>query len=349
MAAMMAVLAVVMTAGPAAAVTRVGPGLGGTFGITPAPVSGGRAAPYFVMSLAPGETVTATAVVANHGPTAEKLKLSRSTGGTAANGGSSFSQTPHGCSGVGCWVTGLPGDLTLAAGTSEVVRFRVHVPAGTQNGQYLAGITGELATPPPAVKVGSNGHASAQAIIVEQVTVSVAVTVGSLSAMTTRLRIPDVFGTAIGSLARLNVMLDNTGQTFTHAKGDASCTAAGQRKTYTIIAATVLPAGHATIAANAPGFPEGSPVPCTVRLAYGNGQIASWAGLVSVPVPPKVRLIHTGPGAYAVIPAGAIPGWAIALIVIGALILAAVIALLLLRVRRHRAARQLSGAGPRTL
>ena len=334
----MAALAVVMSAGPAAA-TGAGAGADGTFGITPAPGSDGRAAPYFIMALAPGDTATATAIVTNHGQTTEKLKLSRSTGVTAANGGTSFSQSFQGCSGAGCWVTGLLGNVTLAAGVSEAVRFTVHVPAGTHNGQYLAGITGELATKPPSVQVGSNGQASARAIIIDQVTVAVAVTVGSPSALTTRLRIPDVFGSAFGSLARLNVMLDNTGQTFTHATGDANCTAAGKRETYTVRAATLLPHGNATIPANAPGLPEGSRVPCTVRLAYGTGQIASWAGLVSVPVPPRVRLIHTGPGAYAVIPAAGIPTWAIALIIVGVLVLAAVIVLLQMQVRRHRPGR----------
>jgi hypothetical protein len=344
-AAAMAALAVVIAAGPAAA-TGAGTGADGTFGITPAPASDGRAAPYFIMALAPDDTATATAIVTNHGQTPEKLKLSRSTGVTAANGGTAFSQSFQRCSGAGCWVTGLLGNVTLAAGASEAVRFTVHVPAGTRPGQYLAGITGELATKPPSAQVGSNGRASARAIIIEQVTVSVAVTVGSLSALTTRLRIPDVFGSAVGSLARLNVVLDNTGQTFTHATGDANCTAAGQRETYTVIADTVLPHGHATIPANAPGLPEGSSVPCTVRLAYGNGQTASWAGLVRVPVPPKGRLIHTGPGAYAVIPAASTPTWAIALIIVGVLVLAAVIVLLWLQVRRRRPGRRPRGAEP---
>jgi hypothetical protein len=340
--AIMAALAVAASAGPAAG-AGAGAGTDGTFGITPVPAGNGRAAPYFTMALEPGETATATAIVTNRGQTTEQLRLSRATGVTAANGGTSFSRSFQGCSGPGCWVTGLLGNVTLAAGASEAVRFTVHVPTETQPGQYLAGLTGELATKPPSAQVGSNGQASARAIIVEQVAVAVVVTVGALSAMTTRLRIPDVRGTAIGSLARLNVLLDNTGQTFTRATGNANCTVAGRREAYTVVAATVLPHDHATIPANAPGLPEGSPVPCTVRLAYGNGQIASWAGLVSVPVPPKARVLHTGLGAYAVIPAAGTPAWAVALIIIAALALGAMIVLLRVHVLRRR--RSLAGWG----
>jgi hypothetical protein len=97
------------------------------------------------------------------------------------------------------------------------------------------------------------------------------------------------------------------------------------------------------IAVNAPGIPAGTPVPCTVRLGYGNRLTASWSGSVLVPSPPRTRLIHTGPGAYAAIPSSGIPEWAIALIVIGVLALAAAAALLLQM--RRRATREVSLPG----
>jgi len=53
-----------------------------------------------------------------------------------------------------------------------------------------------------------------------------------------------------------------------------------------------------------------------------------------VPVPPATRIIHTGPGAYAVIPSSGVPDWAIAVIVLGVLVLAAASALLLQLRRR---------------
>jgi hypothetical protein len=331
-AAVMAALAVMTPVLPAAAAPAGG---NGQFGLTPVPDSAGRVAPYFMLTMAAGKSVTDTALVSNGGRVAEKLKLSRATGVTAGNGGSAFSREFQGCSGTGCWVSGLAGEVTLPAGAVERLRFRVRVPAGTPPGQYLAGLTVEAAARPPSVQVGSNGKATARAVIIERVTVGVAVTVGVLSRMTTRLRIPGVSGQAIGPTARLNMKLANTGQTFAHGTGQASCTVAGRRHSFAVYAATVLPHDQAVIAVNAPGLPEGVTMPCAVLLRYGNGLIARWAGSVTVPTPPRARIVHTGLGAYSVVPYGGIPAWALALLVIGVLVLAAMAAWLLLRLRRR--------------
>ena len=87
-------------------------------------------------------------------------------------------------------------------------------------------------------------------------------------------------------------------------------------------------------------------MPCAVWIAYGDGLIVRWAGSVTVPAPPHVRIVHTGPGAYSVVPENGIPTWAIALIVIGALVLAALV-VLLLRLRRHSQVTSGPGASTR--
>jgi len=133
--------------------------------------------------------------------------------------------------------------------------------------------------------------------------------------------------------------LANTGQTFAHGTGKASCTAAGMSHSYAVNASTVLPHDQAVIAVNAPGLPEGTTMPCSVWLGYGNGLTARWTGLVTVPAPPRARIVHTGPGAYSVVPtSGGIPVWAIALLGIGiaALMLAAMAVVLRWRRHRHR-------------
>ena len=331
-AVVVAALAIVTPAIPAAAAPAGG---NGQFGLTPVPDGAGRVAPYFMLTMAAGESATDTALVSNEGQVTEALKLSRATGVTAGNGGSAFSEEFQGCSGTGCWVSGLAGEVTLPAGAVEQLPFTVRVPAGTTPGQYLAGLTVEAAVPPASVQVGSNGKATARAIIIERVTVGVAVTVGVLSRMTTRLRIPDVTGQDIGPTARLNIALSNTGQTFAHGTGQASCTAAGRRQLFSVYASTVLPHDQAVIAVNAPGLPEGATMPCAVWLGYGNGLIARWSGLVTVPAAPRTRIVHTGPGAYSVVPDNGIPAWAVALLVIGILVLAT-LAALLLRLRRRK-------------
>jgi hypothetical protein len=48
--------------------------------------------------------------------------------------------------------------------------------------------------------------------------------------------------------------------------------------------------------------------------------------------------IHTGNGAYSTLPDNPVPAWAIALMVLGGLILAALVAILVLYRRAHRRA-----------
>ena len=311
------------------------PGADGSFGLSPAPGANGRAEAYFVLTLAPGRSATATVLVANNGHTRETLRIGRSAGVTAGNGGSAFSGAFRPCSGPACWLTGLPSAITLAGGVKEEIGFRVRVPSGTPARQYLAGITAELATTPKPVPLGSNGHAGGQAVIVRQVTVAVAVTVGRQASLRTRLRIARVFGSAIGTLPRLNIVLLNTGQTFTHASGSATCAGSGKSGKYAVFADTVLPGDQAVIPANATGLTQGAAARCTVRLGYGTGQVTTWTGTVAIPGGPHGRVVAVGAGDYAVLPDGGIPAWAIALMALGALVLAGM-AVLIVRTRRRR-------------
>ena len=123
------------------------------------------------------------------------------------------------CTGAGCWVSGLPATVTLAPGARRVLAFTVAVPRRTPPGQYLVGITAESATRPRAVRVGSNGAASASIIILDKATVGVAVTVGRLSRLRTALVIPEVSAWWIGSTPRLYIPVRNTGQAFARATG----------------------------------------------------------------------------------------------------------------------------------
>ncbi len=323
-----ALAAPVSAAAPAAG----SPGSNGSFGLSPAPGASGRAQPYFELNLPVGGTTTATALVTNGGRAAETLRIGRSTGVTAGNGGSGFSGAFHPCSGPACWLASLPSVVTLPGGAMKAFGFRVRVPSGTRPGQYLAGITAQLATAPKQAQLGQHGPTGAKAVIIRQVSVAVAVTVGQHAALTTRLHITRVSGSAIGTLPRLNIVLANTGQTFAHAAGSAVCSGAKPGR-YAVYADTVLPGDHATIPANATGLAEGATVRCTVRLTYGSGQVASWTGPVTIPAVPHAHMVAVGNGDYAALPDGGIPPWAIALIVLGLLLLAG-LAVIVLRLRR---------------
>ncbi|MCW2934219.1 MAG: hypothetical protein JWM19_5181 [Actinomycetia bacterium] len=259
--ATLAVLAPLAEATPVEISGGPGPvGINGQFGLAVAAGNQGRAS-YFQLNVPPGRLAAAAAVIANLGDKTETLAIGHAAGITAANGGSAYRLASRGCAGPGCWVTGLPRLVTLPAHGRELLEFTVRVPATTTPGQYLTGISAQPTTASGAMKVGSNRNSPSKAVVVEVVTIGVAVTVGDLSAMTTRLRIAAVQGTTIGHLARINIRLDNTGQTFSRAAGAASCEVGGRQRTSSVRAGTVLPHDNALIIVNTPGLPLGATVP----------------------------------------------------------------------------------------
>jgi hypothetical protein len=322
---------------PLASASAIGIGGQSGFGVAPSQLPNGQARPYFIESVAPGHSAPDTAVIANRGSKTLTLAVSTSTGTTAVNSGSSYYGSFEPCVGAGCWVSGLPTTLTLSPGQSMVVPFTVTVPAGTGPGQYLAGITAKPASDPAPVIVGSNGRSTAQAVIVDEVTVGVAVNVGDPSQFVSNLRIDTVTSGAVTTLPRLFVHIHNGGQTFLKSHGTATCTDNGHHATFPVASDTVLPSGAAVLVVNAPGLGFGSVAQCRVVLAYGTGLTATWSGAVTMPAattPPKI--VHVGPGDYAQIPAQGTSVWVIVLVVIGALVLLALLGVLVAQRRRRR-------------
>jgi hypothetical protein len=321
---------------PASASSTLGPG---PFGLSPAPTPTGQLRPYFKLTIAPGGSASDVVIIRNDGTGTERLRVGTSNGITAANSGSAFRGFSPKCAGVGCWVTGLPATVTLAPGTGLALGFRVAVPAGTPPAQYLAGITVVAAAAQPRpVKIASHGRVSLKVIVVNEVTVGVAITVGSLARLRTKLEVPAVTAGSIGTLPRLYVHVRNTGQTFARASGTLSCRVVSRTRLFQVIVGTVLPGGEAVLPVNAPGL-GGGELPCTVRLRDDAGHAVGWSGTVDAAAPAQVRTIHTGDGAYSTVPANpgnTVPAWAIALMVIGVLILAALVRILVLYQRRLR-------------
>ena len=347
--ALAVVAAVAVTAAAPAAAT--GPpnmmGMNGKFGLAPVPNRQGRPSLYFQLTVAAGHSARSAIMVVNLGTATQTLKIGRAIGITATNGGSAYRPILQGCAGAGCWVQGLPRLVTLPAHAEERLDFTVRVPAYTSPGQYLGGISAGPNARPRPVLLGRSRKASSRAVIVQDVTIGVAVTVGQLSRLTTQFRIPGVQGMISGPMARLNIRLYNAGQTFAHATGTASCAAGGSQHSYAVHAGTILPRDQARIVVNAPGLPEGATLPCKISLHYGNHQTVSWTGRVRIPGAPATRVIHTANGAYTVIPDGGVPPWGMALIGIGGLILAGIGGLLVrpLLARRPRRRVGASAAG----
>jgi hypothetical protein len=318
--------------GPTPASAMPDPGIG-PFGLVPAAAASGQPRSYFSMTIAPGRSGRDVAVISNESAVTERLRVTLSRGVTATNSGSAYQGLAGRCAGAGCWVSGLPHTVTLAPGARRALPFRVTVPARTRPGQYLAGLTAQAAVRPKAVQVGRNRRASAKAIIIDQVTVGVAVTVGSLARLRTAVRIAPVTGGWVGSTPRLNIPVRNTGQTFAQATGRISCRVSGRSHSYRVIMETVLPGGRAVLPVNALGLASGR-LPCTVRLRTAAGTLISWSGIVSLPSQVRTRTYHPAKGVYVSLPESTIPGWAIALLVLGGLILFTLLTLVILRRRQ---------------
>jgi hypothetical protein len=306
-----------------------------SFGLAPVPTAAGQPRPYFNLTIAPGGSARDIAIVSNDGTRTERLRVGTARGLTATNSGSAFGGFSQTCAGVACWVTGLPTTVTLVPGTGRALGFLVEVPAGTHPGQYLAGITVAAAAPPRSVRVKAHGHVSVNVIVVDQVTIGVAITVGSLARLRTRLVVPAVTAGSFASLPRLYVHVRNTGQTFARASGTVSCRAAGQDRLFRVLVDTVLPGGEAVLPINAPGLGSGA-LACTVSLRDDAGHTVAWSGIVDAVAPAPTKTIHTGAGAYSTLPVDSVPSWAIALMVLGGLILAALVGVLVLYLRAGR-------------
>ncbi len=276
-------------------------GVNGGIGLVPALSLKGKQSSYFQLAIDPGGAVTAVVAVSNLSSRTQTLTLSRAVGVTATGGGSAYRPVTGRCRGTACWVTGLPrGGITLlGGGYTGQVSFTVRVPRGTPPGQYLSGITAQRATHSAPVALGSNGGAGTKAVVIRLVTVGVAVTVGNLSSLVSRLSIRGVRGTTVGQVARLNVSMYNTGQTFAKGKGKISCRAAGQWHSYTVYANTVLPRDHTVIAVNAPASRMARPCPAPSRSGTARNRLPDGPA----PSPsPAARARTTNPSARAPMP-----------------------------------------------
>lgn len=334
-----AVAALALTAAgitPAFAAGPTGPSFG-PFGMTPSPVNGAPR-PYFNLSLAPGSVVRDSVVVTNLSRGDERLRMAVSKGVTATNSGSAYENLIGRCTGPSCWISGLPHTVLLGAKEQMAVGFTVRVPRNIKPGQYLAGVTVQAAKKPKPVRVGKHGHSSAQAIIIDEVTVGVAVTIGNPSKLITAVKFGQPSAEWVGRTPRLNLPVTNKGQTFAHGTGKITCVSGGRTHSYRVIMETVLPGGSAVLPVNARHLQPGSST-CRARLLTSTGHVVRWSGTVTLAAMTLTKTYHPAKGVYVSLPESMVPAWAIALMVLGGLILAVLV--LLFVWRSHRGTRML--------
>jgi hypothetical protein len=330
--ALVALLAALTPAGPAHAVSGGG---AAPFAVTPTPAVNGASRSYFILEAHAGATLHDQVVVSNLDKKPQTLKISVARGTTAPNTGSAFAGAFQACSGTACWVSGLPTAIALKPGESRTLPFTVHVPAGIADRQYLSGITVRPAKNPAPVQVGGGHGAKAQAVVVNEVTVGVAVTVGTH--LHTELGIVKATGGVTGTTSLIDVTVDDPGQTFVGGSGQVTCTTPRGSLRFPVGVNTVLPGDSGTVQVTAAGLPAGT-YPCTVSITYAGGAApATWQGQVTIPQAHPVKRVEVAPGVFAAVPGNHIPTWAIALIIAGGVVIVALlVTIVILLVRRRR-------------
>lgn len=320
--------------GLAPAAGAVGTGGSAPFAMAPSPQKG-QTSSYFQLNMQAGMSKTEAVVISDAGRNPETLKLGVSHGVTAPNTGVAYAGAYHACAETACWVHGLPSEVRLAAGQTKKISFTVVVPVGTPDKQYLAGITAQPTSSGRSVVVGQNGAATARAVIVDQITIGLAITVGPYASLRSALAIPNVKATAVGKTPRLLVFVYNTGQRFTSATGTAVCTTRGHRHSYVVLANTILPGDSAVVDVNAPGLPAYSINRCEVNLPFATRN-ARWVGTVKVPSLKVPRTVHNHKGQYTQVPGAIFPTWAIAVMAGGGAFILILLTTFLFVMRRYR-------------
>src|SRR3954452_6498425 len=114
---------------------------------TKGPVFGLRAAGnpklgYFVYAVAPGASKKGAVIVSNSGTAKGTGKLFTADATTGHTSGTVYLTDAKPTKAV-AWVTLAQTELTLAPGQFKQVPFTLHVPAGTETGQWVGGIVAE--------------------------------------------------------------------------------------------------------------------------------------------------------------------------------------------------------------
>lgn len=307
------------------------------FGAMPSTNSKSGPRSYFAFNAPPGTTVHDSFVVSNASDHTETLLVGAALGVTASNSGYSYKGGFGACQGAACWIRGLPDKVTLAAGKRRTIPFTVRVPTSAPPRQYLAGLVIRSARKPTATKFGSHGGIGAQAVIIPQIQIGVAITTAPLTSLTRRLVILRVTPSSSGATSALLIREHNVGDAFLSARGTALCIGGARRFAYPVVSRTILPGDHATLTVYAPGLPSGRIMDCRVTLGYKGSRAtpAAWRGRIHFPAlhPPKV--VQTAPGVFSTVPKAHVPRWAIALIAAGGAIVLALIVVIVLLLRRR--------------
>ena len=252
-----------------------GPGLG--VALRPAPLPDGTARGFFDYRLAPGAQVEDAVLVTNLEAEPVTLRLFPSEARTAANGGLVFPAAPEEAPrGAGAWLQLAERSVSLAAGETRRVSFRLAVPPEAA-GEYLAGIV--------ARREALAGEGALPVTLVAQAAVTVRVWVAAPGlAPAPRLRLAAAQVTAAGDAQTLVLRLANDGTVGVKGEGRAGLRSAeGLERKLPLSLGYVL-AGDA-VSLRLPLEPPLVPGPYHLTLALQGPRLPWWTAERDVQVP----------------------------------------------------------------
>ena len=236
---------------------------------------------FFVYELVAGDEATGSVRVTNPGTEPVTIELAEVDAETAQTGGSSFADAAATPAAAAMWLSLDESRVTLEPGEQTSVAFTVQPPAGTAPGQYLAGITAFVpaATNDSGAEVGQAG-----ASVTMQTRYVIGVQVDVPGEWTPEMTITGASAMEQPSGTKLGIAMENTGDTFIRPEGKVTLSNAEATPILTqpIALGTFLTGTELTYPVAWPGAPLGGDYGVDVELNYGDNQVASYRGMLTV-------------------------------------------------------------------
>ena len=301
---------------------------------------------FFVYELAAGDEATGSVRVTNPGTEPVTVELAEVDAETAQTGGSSFADAAATPAAAAMWLRLDESQVTIAPGEQTSVAFTVQPPVDTAPGQYLAGITAFI---PAVVEASTSGANEAGASVTMQTRYVIGVQVDVPGEWTPAMTITGANAMEQPSGTQLGIAMENTGDTFIKPEGKVTLSNADLTPILEqpIALGTFLTGTDLTYPVAWPGAPAGGEYGVDVQLNYGDNQVATYRGMLTVsdnaPVAAPLPGAETQPAVAPVTvpvpaPSSVIQPWMI-MAIIGLLVLMVVLlVVVLLRGRRNSSA-----------
>lgn len=243
------------------------------------PVPGSQLSPtggFFLLETGPGSEVTQAIGLRNDSGETLQLQLAAVDAVTGQLGGASYALAGEQPSRTGAWIILERTAVTLAAGSSAVVPFRVQVPAMAESGHHLAGIS--IAAPKAAGSSVTPGTGEAGASVDVQTRRVIAVQVNLPGPADPELVVGGVTPVARPDGFHVQIAVENKGRVLTKATGTIGV-GDGFERDFEVD--TFVPRTSIAYPVKWDAEVDDGEYPARVELRYA-GRVARWEGSFTV-------------------------------------------------------------------